>query len=67
MKTIPIVAIIGAALLLGACTTTTGNTEPQRCYRTTNSGKVPYRVPVPCKRDHQSAAPQSSRSVGEVS
>ena len=61
MKTIAIVAAIGAALLLAACTTTTGDTQPQRCYRNTNNGKVPYRVPVPCKADHQSTAPQSTQ------
>ena len=61
MKTIAIVAVTGAALLLAACATTTDDTQPQRCYRTVS--KVPYRISVPCKPDRQSTGPQSGQAV----
>lgn len=67
MKTITIVAVTGVALLLAACATTTAEPQPQRCYRTTNSGKVPYRVPVPCKPDRQAAGPQTGQPVVQES
>lgn len=50
MNTKAILATIAIAILLAGCATVSSETQNPRCYRTVQ-GKVPHRVPVPCKSE----------------